>query len=87
MPVRAMRGYMLAHQVLAARILPAITIILTATISLRVPWTLLLIMVKLAALRRAVVGVALWNMVLALQLRVKLQEESAVRRVVKLLSD
>eukprot|EP01050_Picozoa_sp_SAG11_P011878 SAG11_NODE_1287_length_5299_cov_7.428654_2_plen_147_part_00 len=83
----AVRGFGLAYQVLAARVLAAITVLLTATVSLRVPWTLLLIMVELAALRRAVVAVALWNMVFTFQLRVKLQEESAVRGVIKLLSD
>ena len=81
------RGYRLAHQVLAARVFATITILLTATVSLRVLWTLLLIMVELAALRRTVVGIALWNVVFAFQLRVKLQEESAVRGIIKLLSN
>ena len=76
-----------AYQVLAARVLATITIILTATVPLRVSWTLLLVMVELAAFRRAVVGIALWNVVIAFQLRVKLQEESAVRGVIKLLSN
>lgn len=82
-----MHAWLLAHQVLAARVLAAITVICTATVSFRVPGTLLLIMVEFAALRRAVVGIALWNMVFALQLLVKLQEESGVRWIIKLLSD
>jgi hypothetical protein len=86
-PVQFADTIVVAHQVLATRVLATVTVVLTAAIAPRVPGALLLIVIELTTLWRVVVVVALRDMVLALQLRVKLQEESGVCRIVKLLSN